>query len=272
MSGWLPAGAGCGSDHTRILISEHLAGAIIMTGQKDRYSTTEKLWKLDDEQLTTPRHDEIVIDILTNGPSIFNKFKLPTNIKSYYEIFEYYESSHSEKEKNWAFNRRIASCATIPNHELYIKDDYGNTKHSFSFENTDALVEVSNGNINSIIPTPQILSEVPLSARNGFLVGFLDVLIKTPTVEETHFRIIDVGVGRYKYELCQHVSIPENLLGIEVKPNIVSFGQTLRQLNTYREYFKGKLMLCTDDTKFKEAFESQGIQVINTGDISKGDG
>jgi hypothetical protein len=25
-----------------------------MTGQKDRYTTTEKLWKLDDETLTTP--------------------------------------------------------------------------------------------------------------------------------------------------------------------------------------------------------------------------
>ena len=33
-----------------------------MTGQKDRYTTQEKLWKLDDEQLTTPKHDDMVLE------------------------------------------------------------------------------------------------------------------------------------------------------------------------------------------------------------------
>jgi hypothetical protein len=42
-----------------------------MTGQKDRYSTTEKQWKIDDEQLTTPRHDEMVLSLL-NKPALEN--------------------------------------------------------------------------------------------------------------------------------------------------------------------------------------------------------
>ncbi|MCJ7698531.1 MAG: hypothetical protein MUO73_09415, partial [Thermoplasmata archaeon] len=60
---------------------------------------------------------------------------------------------------------------------------------------------------------------------------------------------------------------------IEVKPIISNFGQTLRQLNTYRhyqarierEYNQERLnvFLFTPDTRFKEAFESQGIKVIS---------
>ena len=32
-----------------------------MTGQKNRFKTTEKLWDLDDKQLKTPKHDAIVL-------------------------------------------------------------------------------------------------------------------------------------------------------------------------------------------------------------------
>lgn len=35
-----------------------------MTGEKNRYSTTEKLWKIDDETLTSPAHDELVMQLL----------------------------------------------------------------------------------------------------------------------------------------------------------------------------------------------------------------
>lgn len=32
-----------------------------LTGKKDRFTTHEKLWDLDDKQLTTPKHDELVL-------------------------------------------------------------------------------------------------------------------------------------------------------------------------------------------------------------------
>ena len=32
-----------------------------MTGQKNRFKTTEKLWDLDDKQLKTPKHDAMVL-------------------------------------------------------------------------------------------------------------------------------------------------------------------------------------------------------------------
>jgi len=35
-----------------------------MTGEKNRGTTVEKMWKLDDQQLSTPDHDEMVVWLL----------------------------------------------------------------------------------------------------------------------------------------------------------------------------------------------------------------
>lgn len=52
-----------------------------MTGEKDRFKTHEKLWNLDDKQLTTPKHDEMVLklfnrDYLLSFDVIKNQVKL----------------------------------------------------------------------------------------------------------------------------------------------------------------------------------------------------
>jgi len=151
-----------------------------MTGEKNRFTTTEKLWKLDDTTLKTPAHDEMVLWLLNKD-----------NIKSLF--FGY---------------------------------------NGLNFE---------------------IISEDPLTAENGFLVGYLDIVIKCIPYG-------DEPIPLYKY--------------IEVKPAISSFGATLRQLKTYIHYLKLKNMrwggynkpiemyLFTTDLRFKEAFESQGIKVL----------
>ena len=155
-----------------------------MTGEKNRYTTTEKLWDLDDKTLKTPAHDEMVLWLL-------NK----TNILS---LFPEVEHHHID-----------------------------------------------------------IISENPLTAENGFLVGYLDITIElTP-----YYSPDDDPLATYKY--------------IEVKPTISSFGSTLRQLNTYIHYIKLKnrrflgghkipieMYLFTADLRFKEAFESQRIKVL----------
>jgi hypothetical protein len=148
-----------------------------MTGEKNRYSSVEKLWKLDDETLKTPRHDEMVIWLL----------------------------------------------------------DKNNVKHLLAEKLKDC-------DINEL----DIQSEVPIMTDRKFLVGYWDIVVKA---------------NKHPFY-------------IEVKPQIDSFGATLRQIKTYQEY---ELMdhaylpnrevyehtyLFTDDLRFKDAFESQGIHVI----------
>lgn len=62
-----------------------------MTGQKNRFSTTEKLWDLDDKQLKTPRHDAMVLWLMdkNNGQQIIN-FKTSMHKKDYWESDLYY--------------------------------------------------------------------------------------------------------------------------------------------------------------------------------------
>ena len=66
-------------------------------------------------------------------------------------------------------------------------------------------------------------------------------------------------------------------INVEVKPHIQSFGETMRQLNTYRlhsmivkdigdgfqQYQTAEFVIFSPDTKFKAAFESQGIKFVS---------
>jgi len=238
-----------------------------MTGQKDRYSTQEKLWKLDDEQLTTPKHDEMVLDILSNGESVYNKFKRDFKISVGYKILRGVEGGNqydvgSGHLGHINFNSCYSSSSTLEYDRIAIK-------HFDSISND--FTEIINQNIINSTPTPKILSEQPLKTKSGFLIGFLDILLYSPFVERTYTLANKIYDDLFQYNLYQDIRIHPNSLGIEIKPTIPSFGQTLRQLNTYREYFDGKLMLYTTDIKFKSAFESQGIEMITPSDINMGD-
>ena len=51
-----------------------------MTGQKNRFKTTEKLWDLDDKQLKTPKHDAMVLWLMDKDNYI-NYFDFPKKIE-----------------------------------------------------------------------------------------------------------------------------------------------------------------------------------------------
>jgi len=98
-------------------------------------------------------------------------------------------------------------------------------------------------------------SEVPIKNGkwNNFIVGYWDIVIET-VIENYCSDIIEL---RYKNQ-------EERKYYIEVKPKIASFGETLRQLMTYKNYtHSDNIFLFTPDLRFKEAFESQGIKVIS---------
>ncbi len=50
---------------------------------------------------------------------------------------------------------------------------------------------------------------------------------------------------------------------IEIKPHIENFGATLKQLKLYISYgFEDRAYIFTEDLRYKEEFEDQGIKVI----------
>lgn len=179
-----------------------------MTGEKNRFTTHEKTWNLNDGQLTTPKHDEMVLELLD-----------PTYIKKL--LHKYVVGG---------FNPSVLN-----------KDEF------------ESVVKIE--------------SEVPIvNGYNRFIIGYWDVVV---TIEDLF--LLPEGIWAYKErENMQATDVdkhPKFRIFIEVKPTIRSFGETLRQLNTYREYVGidakyTHVCLYTYDTTFKKAFESQGIAVL----------
>ena len=101
-----------------------------------------------------------------------------------------------------------------------------------------------------------IQSEQPIKTKSGFIIGYWDIVISCTD---------SVGIPFLDDEI--YVRFPKApIYLIEVKPEINSFGETLRQINTYREFPFGrneKIILFTPDLRFKNQFESQGISVVS---------
>ena len=184
-----------------------------MTGEKNRYSPLEKLWKLDDETLKTPKHDEMVLFLLS-----------VENLKAFFPLATQFLNSKKCK-------------GTVT--EVYSDGSGRGVPWREFFK-----------------PTIKIESEKVITTSKNFIVGYFDIVVDFTTDE-----LSDDEWAHYE---LKWVDYPSHLY-IEVKPKIASFGATLRQLRTYQEYEPnavGNTYLFTGDLRFKDAFESQGVQVI----------
>lgn len=272
-----------------------------MTGEKNRFTTHEKLWKLDDKQLTSPKHDEMVLDLLDRGymASVLksNETMLPiytenTTIKtvSFQDRWRYVDNdrrTYTVPCKEWmdqnsrpsdSFCEHLGKEMFKNNNGTGYRNDHTTVYPDYwkdSFEppaNEDSysieqVIKLWNLDRNDYIryntlPDGYLLkisSEVPLNNYNKFIIGYWDVVVEFP----------QVAGERGVYSFFDHIN---TVIYIEVKPIIASFGETLRQLNTYKNYlsesngygdrFRNHVCLYTYDTRFKDAFESQGITVL----------
>lgn len=176
-----------------------------MAGHK-HYKTLDQWWKLDDEQLKTPEHDDLLIWLL--------------------------------KKEN------LKKIITEKDPES-LKWDWDNAK---------------------------IHAEEYIIAENGYRVGAPDIIFSIPlhftdecdsnTTNRNNSLVCDnkdTKTWINPHEHYQHYSRHF----IEIKPKIENFGTTLRQLKLYISYgFEGKAYLLTEDLRYNEEFENQGIKVL----------
>src|SRR5574344_1951806 len=115
-----------------------------MTGEKNRYKTHEQLWKLDDGGLSTPQHDELVLQLINSN----NAIKISTEYKNPTWNFKLERKDYDESILN-AFNEELKR-----------------------FQDQ-----------NSSYNTPIIKSEVPItSGYNNFIIGYIDVQLEFKNV------------------------------------------------------------------------------------------
>jgi len=116
-------------------------------------------------------------------------------------------------------------------------------------------------------PTPKIKKirlslEVPVN-DGRFTIGFMDAEM---SISSARFCLEKVGTqaGWKEYE---HTD--DSKVCIEVKPEIRSFGETLRQMNHYRNHLLGYnfAILCPDN-RLKPHFLDQGVILFSPSDIA----
>ncbi len=223
-----------------------------MTGEKNRFTTTEKLWKLNDETLSTPEHDEMVLWLLNEEHC---KLAIPI-------INEFFE-------KNTEWTSVLGDIyGKIPDFWERIKEKKGIEDLVCNISNIDWLKLIDEyHNLQTeigVYKDLKILSESPIQTHNQFIVGYWDILIRRRYHNLKSSNFIRWYGKKDEADTANHNDCRD--IFIEIKPKIKSFGETLRQIKTYQLYMpgsKGYTFLFTKDLKFKDAFESQGIGVIN---------
>ena len=107
-------------------------------------------------------------------------------------------------------------------------------------------------------PDPVVRTEKPIMSGD-FIIGFIDVSL----ANRGAYVSLDSKTGEVGWTFSG--TYPD--VNIEVKPKIESFGETMRQINMYREYERCQYAIFTPDHRFKDAFESQGIKVFKSTDV-----
>ncbi len=133
------------------------------------------------------------------------------------------------------------------------------------YDEKDSLLKEAAQKLNKTFHDPDPMVEAEHPVKNGsYIVGFIDIAIRIRYASLR--RSAEQGKAEYKF------SSADDCVFIEVKPKIESFGETMRQINMYREYAYGKYAIFTPDHRFKDAFESQGIKVFKSTDVPLVDG
>ena len=254
-----------------------------MTGQKNRFSTTEKLWNLDDKQLKTPKHDAMVLwlmdennlkplikDIINYKTCYYiakdmepflktdirveNPIKSsPTFIAGYADLIYIYEERIILEENICPFVNIIPEILSIKNPELMKEkcQEYGLSSISEfkTCHTTRNNYHYKEEKIWDFFYNTKYSDVFDLKLYcDGERVFHQESVYKWALENEK----------LYKFQK-EYLSIL-----IEVKPYIDSFGAVLRQIKSY-ENFTNKRYYCifTLDDRFDAQFESQNIKVLH---------
>jgi len=255
-----------------------------MTGEKNRYKTHEQLWKLEDGDLSTPQHDELVLQLMNkaNAVEFIKRLGYDENCYTYTTSYCYPKYSPIYTAHLYPRNYKYTS-ELMEEFDCFLR----NAHSSISTIGAKMFEEYIK---NKHCPVIDVLCEVPLqSSYNQFIIGYVDVRYNVRNFESTfniktdeeyeykdkfygsaHEGIIKVRPeGQIKVSNKSLSRLGDEIsINIEVKPKIKSFGETMRQINTYKEFDKYPMyVIYSPDVRFKAAFESQGVKFITPSDL-----
>lgn len=197
--------------------------------------TFSERFGLNDKDLKTPEHDEILINLTKDWKGKGGMWTILSECGLKSKIFE-----EAKIRVNSAYVNTCPFCK-----KSMCKTTYSNEKKK--------LISIGISSLSASLE-----KEVPI-VNNGYAIGFLDGVLNCTA---------DVIVNYDGETPEKNDGIGKFLLPIEVKTSITNFGEVLRQIKFYQAYLHPKdnivgFLLITTSDNFKKEFEEEGITFYN---------
>ncbi len=202
-----------------------------------------KFW-LDESDLKTPLHDEMVLWTFNNAENILINLNILPEIKSYFRSHYGPYSRDNRNNIEWSKDNLPIIKENDSWHEPIMPaiDEIKIITDEWKLFCSEKKYDLNK------------TMEYPLQGYNGFNLGFIDLLVKFSTRNKN----------------CEYfVNQASNCsFAFEIKPHVKSIGEVLRQFQYYKSnlHFQNeqdtKLILVTQTPGLKEIFENQGFYVV----------
>lgn len=278
------------SDAGRIESAAAAARGALVSNLNPKHQTHMQRLGFNDPDLKTPAHDAILFWVRDNFPKIAaGIFPLPSwdadvvakgKARAASMIANRVEAISKEIAERRERQQRLA----VSNH-----DSEKARAAKLAVEIPSLEVEVAR--LRSLPPlgeppTAELVVnsyrvEVPLgngNERSNMVVGYLDAsaLVRVPTG-------LEIRGGRdgddYSFDLKRwsdpswFIEGHQASVTVEVKTSIPSFGELMRQLNTYRYYSRAVIVVVAPDDRFAADLKVEGIHFVKyTGELPAGAG
>lgn len=216
---------------------------------------------LEEADLKTPIHDEMVLWTFNNSEQILRKLNLFPKMNIYLDQWKL-------KCRNFLSNEIIISFDTNSEKAKGELGAYYKISAEKEFQLNNFLEEINldyqkfkKGLPLDLKKTWNIKNTMEFEIRgyNGFSLGFLDLytFLEMETYHSEYF------FSRGIIEGTSSISKNEFNFAFEIKPEVKSIGEVLRQFQYYKGHLpQGTILILVTKTKgLKEIFESQGFYV-----------
>lgn len=244
---------------------------------KPRAQTLQQRFGFQDDDLLTPAHDQIMIDVDANLDRIISaQFFIPTwptkTIAKWTSFFDAARQDTLIKLEKDILRLRADLAARESESDYWLQWttqqlDAAQQKYD-SFSAWEGLTTPPKKPDLEIIDS---IWEHPVQSKTQYIIGFVDLQTIWTDYELTvswkgskHHNPNGIQVTILDNETMPIWYISDKLLtlNIEVKTTIPSVGELLRQIRMYKVHLPGRYMIISPDDRFRDQIQAQGLYFV----------
>lgn len=230
--------------------------------------TLQQRLGFQDQDLVRPEHDQIVLWLRSTVPGKLREWlnlQDPDPLPKL-ELDAVYKRAIADlQEQKRALRENIESC-TGPGARSWQADTAAQARKSL--ERLERIeIDPPPSEWPPLLMHRPIIEHTIIKER-GQVVGFVDMAVRysEPKLHSDVKNYKDTNsLPFYEFEPPQYIDWqPPKLVLFEVKTEIRSFGELMRQIQHYRAYATGAWFVVCPDTRFRDALKDQGVGFIES--------